>query len=299
MQQFKLLSNSFSQPLRRQRTNRMFASALVVSLLLIATVFLFSSCSQSQESSGDKPDTGPIISTKVGGLQLSATLPPGPYFLREMLGIDLSLTNNAQSPIYAGIPFVSSPCGYYSGVVITGGNQGYTLPVELGHGCPGDSNNVALQPGKTITVHTYTPLVSSGLLTVAVQTLFYKHTASANGEVIQSLDDPLHGNWPKTQLQVSPTVPKDHQILLKQESNSVSVSGPKEAQSNLVYAYKLTCGSISEGDLTETGNYSWDKSASSSIHSPQDSYCSGKKITWTYVFAASGYALASGTFHSS
>lgn len=300
MQQFKLLSDSLLPHLRRQGADRVLVDVLVVSLLLGAPVFFFSGCSQSQEPSGDKPGTRQVISTQGGGLQLSATLPPGPYFLREMLGIDLSLTNHTQSPIYAGIPFASSPCGYYSGLVITSGNQpGYKLPVELGHDCPGNSSNVALQPGKSLTVHAYQPLLSSGLLTVTVQTRFYTQTTNASGGAVPSLDDPLHGNWPATQIQVGSTVPKDRQILLKQESSSVSVSGPKEAQSDLVYAYKLTCGSIAAGELTETGNYSWDKPTSPSIRSPQDSYCAGKKITWTYVFAASGYALASGTFHSS
>ncbi|GCF11285.1 hypothetical protein [Dictyobacter arantiisoli] len=297
---------------RRARTITTLSTVLIVGLIIATTVILFTNRSRpltnlsniQNASIGNRDKTPLTISTQKNGIQFSAAITPGPYFLGEMLGINLTVTNHTQNTIYTGIPFIGSPCGYFSGIVISGGNgPRYPLSINFDHSCPPSfSPGSALQAGKSTTVHTYEPLLSSGLLTLTAQTQFLKHNVNTNKNrffMSQSID-PLNGNWPTTHIQVSPDVPADRQILLKQDGEHVSVNGPPGAQSDLVYAYGLSCGSIATGDETGTGNYAWNKLVrpTEPVSPPQDSYCSGKKISWTYVFAAPGYALTSGTFHS-
>ncbi|BCL81185.1 hypothetical protein ccbrp13_36500 [Ktedonobacteria bacterium brp13] len=70
----------------------------------------------------------------------------------------------------------------------------------------------------------------------------------------------------------------------------------------MVYAYNLSCDIATNGatGTANTGSYAWLKVAkpAAPVSAPQDDYCAGKKIVWTYAFAAPGYALTTGTFRS-
>lgn len=306
MQLPKAISNLFLS-LRQKRSTRLItalAALVIVGLIIGAALLLFTGRTQARKTVFGRPGTVPVtFSTQKNGLKLSAAITPGPYFLSEMLGIELTLTNQSQNVIYAGTPFKGSACGYFSGIVITGGHgPTYQLPISFDHSCPpGLSRGILLQPGKSITVHTYEPLLSSGALTVTAQIGLLQRTKNpAPGAFQFQPIDVFNEDWPATHIQVSSTIPDDRQLSLQQDGDKVNITGPQAAQSDVVYAYGLGCGSMATGDATGTGNYSWTKVAKSAapVSPPQDDYCAGKKIVWTYAFAAPGYALTLGTFRS-
>ncbi|BCL81184.1 hypothetical protein ccbrp13_36490 [Ktedonobacteria bacterium brp13] len=62
--------------------------------------YFFSPARNKMQTVFGKPGTVPVtFSTQKNGLELSAAITPGPYFLSEMLGIDLTVTNQSQ-PVY-------------------------------------------------------------------------------------------------------------------------------------------------------------------------------------------------------
>lgn len=284
MQPFQYVSGLLlSRPGRpRVPLKKQLITWLIVGLLLAVAVF---SLSNRDHILVEKSGT---FSIEKDGLQLSAKIPPGPYFLREMLSVHISVVNHTPNTFRLGPPFGRSICGYDSGIDITGGKESdYQFPVPLGiDDCPGIYSTIALQPGKSLTIDTYEPLLKSGLLTLTVESAFLS-------------PEPFDWYRPSIQLRVSPTTPKDHQLALQQDGKYVHVNGLPGARPELVYAYMLICGNRVTDEMEQTFSYSWEKATTPFIdpRQLQNSRCSGKETTWNSVVAAPGYALASGNFH--
>jgi hypothetical protein len=289
---------------RRASITISLVTLLIIGLIVGAVLFLFTGRTPAHKTLVGKPGTVPVtFSTQKNGLKLTAAITPGPYFLSEMLGIDLTLTNQSQNVVYAGIPFKGSTCGYVSGIVITGGHGPmYQLPISLVHPCPSSypGNLIPVQPGKSITVHTYEPLLSSGALTVTAQIGLAQRTKNPTPGSFQFQSIDVFNDGPTTHIQVSSTIPDDRQLSLQQDGDTVNITGSQTAQSDVVYAFGLSCGSIATNDATDTGSYAWLKITrpGAPVNMPQVDYCAGKKIAWTYTFAAPGYAVTTETFHS-
>jgi hypothetical protein len=86
-----------SMPTRRRRLThiaRDLAAVLVVGILVGATLLMFRSATRPTGVRPPTVSTGPTAVSQVDGLRASIhVVTPGPYFLSELVAVDVSLTN--------------------------------------------------------------------------------------------------------------------------------------------------------------------------------------------------------------
>src|SRR5215469_5031526 len=161
---------------RRMRVLNTIAATLIVAVLIGASLVLFSRHNApSQVVTLDNQGEHITVTSSAGGFAMGMRLTAGPYFLSELLAVDLSLTNQTDQAVYLGFPFEQDTCGYHSsndtGVHILGGSKpAYTLPLPTDHSCPVSAApfyyGIVLQPGQTHSVYRYLPLTLSGQMTL-------------------------------------------------------------------------------------------------------------------------------------
>ncbi len=296
----------FPQP-RRGRSFRevlnTLAAMLVVGVLISGSLLVFTHLS-SQHHSGpglvrsfSLGKTATIVSS-AGGLEMSLSLTSGPYFLSEMLAVDISLTNHTQNTYYVGLPFVVDPCGYWPGVMVTGGNKPYyDIPIATDHSCPPLVENAPLKPGQTLTVHRYLPLTESGKQTFTAQTEFYSASSQGSNPWPSLVSPPLEKHWPAIQISVSPTIPSASKLSFRIEGSQVIVKAVTGTPSRLVYLYGVGCQDFNnDGGGTGTGNYGWEPISTNRVNKPG---CPGKNVQWVFAFGAPGYGVVTGSYPSS
>jgi hypothetical protein len=185
---------------------RVIPVALVALTLLCAAAFIL-----IDPFSGAPPMSPPVAAVvRAGAVTMSVRVPPGPYFLSELLPVDVALSNHSRAPITLGGAAVPSPCGSALGAWLTGGTAPYfALRASTTHGCPlfaGGTTTVA--PGHTLTIRQGLPLTASGHLTLMAGAQFLKvSTTSGGGQAITTGVNPLGGRWPSLVLTVAPTIP--------------------------------------------------------------------------------------------
>nr|MBF6592658.1 hypothetical protein [Ktedonobacterales bacterium] len=83
---------------------------------------------------GATQGVGLTAHSEAGGLTMTLHLPPGPYFLSELLPVDLSLANHSQAVVEVAGAAQATSCNQALYVLLTGGSAPYyQLPV-LGGG---------------------------------------------------------------------------------------------------------------------------------------------------------------------
>lgn len=161
-------------------------AVVMVSALIGGAVLLFTQCMNSLAG----PVGTPVrVGVKWNGLEMSMSVTPGPYFLGELLGVDLSLTNHThQTLTLAG---VTSPRGLCFptafSVQVSGGSPHYalfTMPVQFIMSCPARREGIGptLAPGQTVTGHFYEPLTDSGDVTLTGEAFFYQVAINPQGQ---------------------------------------------------------------------------------------------------------------------
>jgi hypothetical protein len=236
------------------------------------------------------------IVSSAGGLEMSMSLTSGPYFLSEMLAVDISLTDHTKSIEYVGLPFAANPCGYWSGIMVTGGNKpDYDIPIATDHSCPALFRTVPLKPGQIVTVHNYLPLTSSGKQTLTAETTFYN--SQGPDPLPSNVSSSLEKHWPTIQISVSPTIPSDRKLSFSREGSQVVVKAPNGTSSDLVYLYGVGCDDFNDdGGSTATGNYGWEPISTNRVNEPG---CPGKNVHWGFAFGMPGYGVVVGRYPSS
>lgn len=278
-------------PGRQARPSVRFAANLLAALVVIGLILGSWALFRAYPFSSGTP-----ISTTVAGLEPSAqaqvdgleasmrVLIRGPYFLSELLPIDVSFTNHTQRP--AGLDgslrivnnSIANPC-FPSSLLVQvtkGDNPSYLFPTP-DFACALPYIVTEIEPGQTITTHQYVPLTKSGEVTLT------------RGMPLSSRpSNPLDGHWPivHLQVQVNPQVPQDRALSLLKQQGQVRISVPAGANAHLLYIQGITC------DGYNLGFGQWTPLSGNVLHEPA---CPAAHRHWTYVVSAPGYAIVSGS----
>jgi hypothetical protein len=282
------------------------AAVLVVGVLIGSTVLLLTQYTHLPKGQTTTPGLATPTSTpnsadiKWDGLEMSMKITPGPYFLGELLAVDLSLTNHTHSSLILSGKNDGSeahPCSSYSlRPKLTGGTSPhyslYTKPVPFVYACGLVGDGPALVPGRTIVDHFYVLLTSSGEVTLAGVAFF--DTLS-----------PLTGHLPTLHIQVAPQVPADRIISLQRQGSEVMAHAP--ASIHLIGQTYILC-QVSSTDRGTPGGYDyWQTLSTHTLQRPacpdMNGWANGQQVTthwtiilWKYAIGAIGYEVAQGQF---
>ncbi|MDQ2903948.1 MAG: hypothetical protein M3Y81_10380 [Chloroflexota bacterium] len=273
---------------RMMRLLNMIAATLIVGAIIGASLVLFSRRdAPSQVTTLDSQGKYVTVTSSAGGLEMGMHLPVGPYFLSEMLTVDISLTNHTDKAVDLGSPFMTYSCGYNisydTGVQIVGGSKPeYKIPMPTAVHCPAFWRDLVLKPGHTLSVHKYLPLTLSGQMTLVGKTQFYKPGVHYFPDPAAS---PLDNHWPALHITVSSHIPADRVLSLQRTNTQVTVLAPAGKQ--LLYMYTIACTG------TWGGIFAWEPISKTTIK-PYDDYCRRVQVDWTFIFAVPGYAMFTG-----
>lgn len=289
-------------PRRDRRITRfasMLAAVLVIAALIGASLLLFqhrqAQTIVSNPSPGELPGSRMSVAvvTEAGGLEMSLSLAPGPFFLSELLTANISLINHTDKTVYAGIPFVGSACGYATGILMTSaGGPNYSIRIPTDHSCPPIANSTPLQPGQTLTVQKYLPLTSSGHVMLTAEAVFYTSARQSQNPFPQQVTSPLEGHWPSLQIDVASKVPANRMISYHRDGTRVFINAPTDAQHLLQYLYSVSCQDLNDQGSTISGNYGWQSLQKNVVGEPG---CPGKNVHWAFAFGLPGYAIVQGS----
>lgn len=219
----------------------------------------------------------------------------GPYFLRELLPVDVSLTNHTQQAVQLLEPRIPADLCHDSALMarLTAGSDPAVVfpPSPIGVGCTNELRTTQLQPAETLTIHQYVPLTRSGAVTLSMQSARLCTPASplcSSATPYPYL--PLDGHWPTVQLQVQPQVPPDRALTLQEQPGRVLIDAPAGAQAQLLAMQSMSCDRY----LAVTGAR-WTPLATNVL---EEATCPTAHPTWVYIVSAPGYAIVSGSQHA-
>lgn len=271
---------------KRLRIPRFIAvqAAVLIVLILIGT-WLIPMKYQSQSrlhSIAPTPVTvsaGPTARTQANGLEATMHIvTPGPYFLSELLLVDVSLTNHTKALVTLnGSNKASSLCPDAALTVqMTGkGAPAYAFPL-LDVACVQPAYMTHVTSGQTLTIHHYLPVTRNGEVTLTM--------GPATG---YPPSGPLTGHWPSLRIHVNSHVPSDHMISLHAQGAKVMIQAPQAARSHLLYMQSITCDNY----RYHSGTGAWTPLATTALSRPP---CSTTYNRWDYVVSAPGYPIVSG-----
>lgn len=233
------------------------------------------------------PTRGPVAQAQVGGLEVSMrVLIGGPYFLSELLPVDVSLTNHSGKAVsLAGIRGTANLCFSSALMVqVTGsGKPSYKFP-RIDYACTQPFFMTQVKAGQTLTIHQYVPLTKSGAVTLTM-----------TGTLLSSRANPLAGHWPSVHIQVSTQIPPDRALSLQNQPGRVQIIVPAGAKPHLLAMQSVTCANY-------TGSYSqWTPFSTTELHEPKSfvqgrwQSCPTQRSRWVYIISAPGYPIVSGS----
>ena len=299
---------------RRRRMLRFintFAAVLVIGAIIGASLLLFRHQPQTTGGNPSQAVNRPIVLTgspigegyqpgtvyaSRGGLEATLRVMRGPYFLSELLSVDITLTNHSHTTyLLQGVPAsVSCEQALWVNYMLAGANTvHYVFPVYGVMSCPDATSQ--FKPGQTIATRQYIPLTDNGhvLLTEEARFLSTK-TIPNQGKSITDGSNPLDGHWPSLDIDVASRVPSNRIITLERTGSKVFVNAPVVVRSHLFYQYAVNCQDFHDAGSTASGNGSWTP-VTTTIGEPG---CPGKNVQWTYAVSAPGYAITTGSYTS-
>jgi hypothetical protein len=239
---------------------------------------------------------------QAGGLYFVMTVTPGPYFLGELLQVDLSLANSSRTTYTLGGSSVAGPCGGAVYVNTSGGTgPHYTLPVSQDGYCP--FLPTVFKPGQTLTLHQLLPLPSSGEVTLQSGADFFQSQVGPDGgqEMVPG-HSPLDGYWPSLTISVAQVAPVDRRITLQHTGTTVQVSAPLAARTHLYDTYNLGCSNPLNDTQVGSGVFSMSGWGPLSHLLLEEPACGGgdsptvrwSTVQWSYAVSAPGFSIAAG-----
>lgn len=221
---------------------------------------------------------GPTAQTQAHGLEASMrVLIGGPYFLSELLPIDVSLTNHTHQPVDLDGSNRTADLCFSSALMVqvtAGSNPSFSFP-KLDVACTQPAFMIEVKPGQTITIHQYIPLTRSREVTLTM------------GPSSPHLADPLGGHWPTIHIQVNSQVPQDRALSLQKQQKQAIIDMPAGAKAHLLYMQTITC----ENYLDSSGDQ-WTPLSATVLHEPT---CPTTHPHWEYIVSAPGYSIVSGS----
>jgi hypothetical protein len=237
--------------------------------------------------------TAPHAQTQAGGLDATLqVLIAGPFFLRELLPVEVSLTNHTQQGVsLLGLSTTASRChdSALMARLTAGSDPSFAIPpLALSVSCTQEAYLTLVPPGETLTIHQYVPLTRSGPVTLSMQSASASTSTKPLPPNTPVPFPPLDGHWPSIQFQVQPQVPPDRALSLQEQPRHVLVETPAGAQISLLAMQALQC----EEPLYLRSDAQWMPLASNVLEEPT---CPGAHPQWTYFVSAPGYAIVSGS----
>lgn len=284
-------------PSRRRRQHayllNTLAALLVVSLLIATSLFLFRRFPQANAIMG--PPIGAVgtpVLTQItsGGFTMSMSITPGPYFLSELIAVDMSLTNHTQasSQLTGTIP-QTDECGQVLQANLTGGSSPHfsifqqTITYYLN--CVTFVGQIPLNPGQTFSTRQYIPLINSGQNTLTARLTYPMGPAATY--------DPFKGHALSTRINVVPQIPVDRGVLSVQpQASQVQILEPSSGHLQLV-GFSFAICQDAQGKQQEAGSFSWSVLTTPTLDEP---LCPGNNMQWIYGAGAAGYAIVVGDF---
>lgn len=273
-----------------------FAAMLVVGLLIGSAVLLLQRASLAGTSSlTTQKETPSVASITWDGLEMSMSVTPGPYFLGELVAVDLSLTNRTHPTLILSGAIVPNVCNFSALLARqTGGTSPhyipYGTPVLTIYSCPilRINSGPMLFAGKTVTAHTYVLLTSSDDVTLTGEASFY-----LSGEKPQRGPGPLAGHLPTLLIHVTPQVPANRMLSLQQENNAVVVHALLGLHL-LDQVYLICQDSAHHPWASGIGHTNWEMLSTNVLRRPD---CAGTGLIvsqWNYAIGAVGYEVIQG-----
>jgi len=204
---------------------------------------------------------------------------PGPYFLRELVVVEVSLTNRTDRPVMlAGgkKPDIICSSSALSAQITAGSDPTYTLPT-LPIACAQPMFMTTVAPGQTLTLDFFLPVTRSGVVTITMGGMPGIPNVS-----------PLDGHWPSVSLRVDSRVPSNRVISLRSQGAQVNVHAPLAAQAQLLYLESITCDGYGGGG----SRLNWSPLPTAVLSQPA---CPTAHKHWEYLVSAPGYAIVTGT----
>lgn len=279
---------------RKGRTPAQFVAQLLAAVVVIGLILgswvLFRGHQSSHGTAPATPTagTGPTAQAQSDGLEASLhVLIGGPYFLGELLSIDVSFTNHTQSRAELGgaTPITNNSIAnlcFPSSLLVQvakGSDPSYPL-LEIGFACTQPLIVTEVAPGQTITIHEYVPLTKSREVTLT------------RGEPFADpVDTAINGRWPAVhmQIQVNPQVPQDRALSVHNQDGRVLISVPAGAKVDLLYMESVSCDGYGLGG---PNGWNWTPLSTNVLREPA---CPTAHRHWIYVVGAPGYAIVSGS----
>lgn len=270
--------------------NILIAVILVIGVIAGTSFMLFSNRAVKISSSIPTGEpVGPIktpvlVQSQNGGLEASLRITSGPYFLSELLGVQITLTNHSnKSFLLDGFATDINYCDGVFRVNAVGSDEPhYNFPINIEYmSCPGAQTQ--LDVGKTFMVPGYVPLTKSGQVTITSEARFLSVAKDTTGhELITGGNGPLDGHWPAIHIFVSAI---DRTLPVQQQGSQITIDAPTAIQSHVVYFYSVSC-------VAQIGtNGKWTLVTTQTLQQPE---CSGANKHWSFAVSAPGYAIASG-----
>jgi hypothetical protein len=236
--------------------------------------------------------TAPRAQTQLGGLDAKLqALIAGPYFLSELLPVDVSLTNHTQEDvILPGRNTTADRChdSALMARLTAGSEPSFAFPpLALGVSCTQEAYFTRVQPGETLLIHQYAPLTRSGTVTLSMQSASQGTTTNPLPSGAPAPFPPLDGHWPSVQFQVQSQIPPDRALSLQEQPGHVLVRTPAGAQPSLLAMQVLSC----DQPVYLRSDAQWLPLASADLEEPT---CPGTQPRWAYVVSAPGYTIVSG-----
>jgi len=206
----------------------------------------------------------------------------GPYFLGELLPVDVSLTNHTQKTVMLdGINRTATLC--FSSALLAqvteGSDPSFSIP-RLAVACTQPAFITEVKPGQTLTIHQFVPLTRSRAVTLAMK-------GGTFGPMTSPLDAYFHGDLPIIHLQVNPQVPRDRALSLQNQKRQVMIEMQAGAKVHLLYMQSISCVSYLDSSGTQ-----WTPLATNVLHEPT---CPTAHPRWEYIVSAPGYSIVSGS----
>ena len=258
---------------------RDLAAVLLVGMLVGAALLMFRSAAHQTATHPSASSTGPSAVTEFNGLQASIqVLIPGPYFLSELVSVDVGLTNHTGRPLLLpGSNKPDSVCfsSALSVQITAGSAPTYTAP-KLDMGCLLYLLTTTLGSGQTLTMHDFLPVTKSGEVTITM-----------GGKLgYPDRGDPLAGHWPSVSMQVALKVPSNRALSLRNQGAQVIVQAPPAARAHLVYLESISCDQYGGGS-----QLNWNPLPTHVLSQPA---CPTPHKHWEYIVSAPGYAIVAG-----
>jgi hypothetical protein len=221
--------------------------------------------------------------SQVDGLRASIhVVTPGPYFLSELVAVDVSLTNQTGRSVEfdgSNRPDIGCYSSALSVQITAGSAPTFEMP-KLSIPCALPFYMTTVAPGQSLTIHYFLPVTRSGEVTITMGGMRDSRQTS-----------PLDGHWPSVSIDVDSQIPANRALSLQSQGAQVIVQGPLEAQAHLLYWESITCDKYEGGG----SRLDWSPLPTFVLSQPD---CPTAHRHWAYIVSAPGYATVAGTRNS-